>query len=103
MTRYERIENLLQSELHPQYMELENESHQHSVPDKSETHFRLVLVSNQFIGLSRLDRQRHINQILQQELQSGLHALSQRLYTSEEWDQVKDHFQMQSPLCTRSK
>jgi BolA protein len=36
----------LLSQFAPQHLELDNESHQHSVPANSETHFRLVMASD---------------------------------------------------------
>ena len=44
------IEDRLKAELSPTYLEVENESHQHSVPENSETHFRVVIASEQFDG-----------------------------------------------------
>ena len=89
----------IESELQPSYYELENESSQHSVPPGSETHFRVLLVSEKFAGLSRVDRSRRVNVLFATELRSGVHALSQRTFTPEEWAKVADSFQMQSPAC----
>lgn len=97
--RFQKIEQTLKSEFAPIYFELENESENHSVPRGSETHFRLVLVSNKFENLSRVDRQRLINDILKSEFTSGLHALTQRLFTPSEWNKAKDQFEMKSPVC----
>jgi len=83
----------------PVYYELENESHKHSVPANSETHFRLLVVSDVFAGKSRVDRSRLVNDLLKPEMSRGLHALSQRTFTLGEWDQVKDTFEMVSPEC----
>ena len=93
------IRQKIEQELKPTYMELENESHRHSVPANSETHFRLLVVSPQFEGIARLQRQRRINEILKQELEGGVHALSQRALTPSEWEKTKDHFPMVSPVC----
>lgn len=94
-----RIRQKIESELKPSYLELENESHQHSGPVHAETHFRLLVVSAQFEGVARLQRQRRINEILKEELQEGVHALSQRAMTPSEWESAKDHFKMVSPSC----
>ena len=94
-----RIRQKIESELKPTHLELVNESHQHSVPANSETHFRLLVVSTEFEGIPRLQRQRRINEILKQELQGGVHALSQRALTPSEWEKNKDHFPMISPAC----
>lgn len=99
MKRFQSIEAKLIKSFAPVYMEIVNESSQHNVPIGSETHFKVVIVSESFKAASRIDRQRLVNQCLVEEFQQGLHALTQRTFTPEEWDQVKDQFQMQSPEC----
>lgn len=96
--REARLHNILQ-ELHPVHLEIENESHSHSVLENSETHFKLLLVAPFFRGLSRLDRQRRVNELLKAELQNGLHALTQRLLTPEEWEEQKNKMDFVSPAC----
>lgn len=88
----------LEQAFRPLYLELENESHQHAGPG-SETHFRLVLVSDAFSGLSRVDRQRRVMDLFDEERGRGLHALTLRVMTPQEWEPIKDSFQMQSPAC----
>ncbi len=44
-----------------------------------ETHFHVVMVSEGFSGLSRLQRSRVVHQALDAEFKSGLHALSLEL------------------------
>lgn len=83
----------------PEYFELENESHMHSVPPNSETHFRLLVVADVFEGKSRIDRSRLVNDFIKPYMAKGLHALSQRTFTPPEWDKVKDTFKMVSPEC----
>jgi BolA protein len=87
----------------PEYYELENESHMHSVPKNSETHFRLLIVSEAFAGKSRIDRSRLVNDLIKDEMKQGLHALSQRTMTPAEWVQIKDTFVMVSPECRGGK
>lgn len=94
------IREKIEKTFEPEYYELENESHSHSVPEGSETHFRLVLVSEAFIGKSRLDRSRMVTDLLKNEMsKGGIHALSQRGLTPAEWEAVKDSFVMASPAC----
>lgn len=97
--REQRLHQLLEGALAPSYLEIENESSQHSVPPGSETHFKVLIVSDKFTGKSRIDRQRLVNEALKQELQSGLHALTQRALTPDEWDQQKSKMQFESPEC----
>ena len=51
----------------------------------SETHFKIVAVSPDFLQMSRVERHRKINTLLAEEFDSGLHALTLHLYTPQEW------------------
>ena len=42
------------------------------------THFKVVIVSPAFKGRSRLECQRMVNEVLKEELQGAIHALSIR-------------------------
>ena len=44
-----------------------------------ETHFRVKMVSNFFEGMSRIDKQRAVHQVLESELKERVHALSLEL------------------------
>jgi BolA protein len=68
------------------FLEVLNESHMHSVPANSETHFKVTIVSSNFEGKRLIQRQRLINQLLADELSGPVHALAQHTYTIEEWD-----------------
>jgi stress-induced morphogen len=80
----ERIEEKLSTALSPSLLVVENESHMHNVPKGSETHFKVLIVSAEFDGVSRVDRQRKINGLLKDEFASGLHALTMRALTPAE-------------------
>lgn len=99
MTRASRIQSQLQT-LQPVHIELENESDNHAGPPGRETHFKLLFVSPVFEGLSRIDRQRKIFDLLKNEMNSGLHALTLRLLTPDEWKASSLEFQ--SPQCASS-
>lgn len=97
MSREQRINQALTAGLAPLHLEVENESHMHSVPVNSETHFKVLVVSAVFEGKSRIDRQRLVNDLLKEELQSGLHALTQRALSPTEWQKQQTVFE--SPEC----
>ncbi len=80
-----RIEQKLATALTPQLLVVENESHMHSVKPGSETHFKVLVVSPEFDGASRVARQRRVNDLLRDELASGVHALTMRVITPEEY------------------
>jgi BolA protein len=72
-------------------MSIFNESHMHSVPPGSETHFRVVLASPAFEALPRtVDRHRAVNKELKHELSTGVHALSLSLFAPAEWQKLEE-------------
>lgn len=99
MSIEESIRRKITDHLAPAHLELENESHGHNVARGSETHFRLIVVSEKFEGQSRVDRQRMVMDLLPDERARGLHALTMRTFTPAEWESAKDGFQMVSPPC----
>lgn len=82
------IEAKVRSALEPAHLTVVNESHQHNVPENSETHFKLTCVSSEFEGMMKVKRHQQIYGILANELNSGVHALALHLYTPTEWDKV---------------
>lgn len=84
--------------LQPAHLEVINESHRHSVPPGSESHFKLVIVSEAFAGKRLVQRHQAVNALLAQEFADGLHALSLETLTGEEW-QKRGGATMQSPDC----
>ena len=80
-----RIEEKLAAALDPAHLEVVNESGGHNVPEGSETHFKVVVVSPAFEGERLLARHRRINQTLAEELAGGVHALAIHAYTADEW------------------
>jgi len=93
-----QIEQKLNDGLGLGYSEVINESHMHNVPAGSESHFKLVLVANEFDGLSLVARHKLIYKILGDELKSGVHALALHTYTGPEW-QKKQESAPESPPC----
>lgn len=97
--RQDRLQALFEENFKPVFIELENESHQHSVPEGAETHFKLLLVSSKFENLGKVQRQQAVYGLLKDEFQSGLHAFTQRLLTPLEWEKEKENLQFSSPKC----
>ena len=79
-----RIETAL-SALSPQHLSVLNESHMHT--RGLHTHFKVVLVIQQFEGLNHVKRHQMVYSTLG-DLMSEFHALSLHTYTSEEWDKI---------------
>ena len=98
MSRKQRIEDKLRSELSPLHLEVTDESHMHSVPEGAESHFKVLVVSERFAGQKLVGRHRLMNQLLGDELRSGLHALALHTWTPEEWFD-KGGVAPESPQC----
>lgn len=85
MSVADAIESKIRQDLSVAHLSVENESHKHSVPANSETHFKLVLVSEDFQGLMPVRRHQRLYQVLSQELAGPVHALALHTYTPAEW------------------
>lgn len=83
----------------PELLDLVNESSDHRVPENSETHFKLILVSEKFRGVSRVQRHQQVYALLEEERRWGLHALALWIYSPEEWAQLPSKDKMVSPKC----
>ncbi len=92
-----QIESKLESRLNLHHLEVINESHKHNVPPGSESHFKIIAVSDDFDGKRLIARHRTINQILAHELADYIHALAIHCYTKDEWNEKKSA--PDSPMC----
>lgn len=75
-----------------------DESHKHNVPKGTLSHLRLFIVSDDFIKLSKIQRQQKIYGILKSEMNDFLHALTMQTLTVEEY-QNETHEIEKSPKC----
>ena len=92
-----QIEQKLTDALTPVHLEVINESSMHSVPPGSESHFKVIAVSEQFQDQSLVFRHRMINQLLADEIAGPIHALSLHTMTPDEWG--AQSIVADSPLC----
>ncbi|MCO4317741.1 BolA family transcriptional regulator [Phyllobacterium sp. 21LDTY02-6] len=88
MSTQSAIENKLTKAFHPISLAVINESHLHAGHHHSdgehhatfdgsgETHFRVRIVAEAFSGMSRVERHRSINKVLEDELKGTVHALA---------------------------
>lgn len=79
------IEEKLKQRFNAEYLNTENESHNHSVPANSETHFKVTIVCEEFEGLRLIMRHRLVNELLADELAGPVHALAIHTYTPTQW------------------
>lgn len=99
MGMQDRIEVSLARALSPAHVELVNESHQHNVPAGSESHWNLIIVSDAFAGLRLVRRQRAVYAALREEMAGGIHALTMKTLTLEEWEAQGGQVANTSPQC----
>ena len=92
------IEKKLSERFTPLHLEVVNESHMHNVPEGSESHFRVVLVTEGFEGKPLIQRHREVNGVLADEMQGPVHALALHTMTPEEWF-AKGGEAPESPPC----
>lgn len=80
MSLQTRMREKLTLTLHPTRLDVVNELHLHAghggSPNTGESHFRLLIVSGDFQGKSRVERHRIVNELLRDELRDGVHALA---------------------------
>ena len=93
------IEDKLRGAFTPEHLEVVNESHMHSVAKGSETHFKVVVVTDRFDGLSAVRRHQLVYAALAEEMKSkpGVHALAITSRTPAEWATSPEA--NASPLC----
>lgn len=81
----DRLVAKLTASFAPAHLQVINESHMHSVPPGSETHFKVVLASESFAGRRQVQRHQAVYACLADELQTGVHALALHTFSPEEW------------------
>ncbi len=91
-----RIRARITERFAPERLELDNESARHAghagvreagmASNGGETHYALLVVSDAFAGLGRVQRSRLVHEALEEEFRGGLHALSLTLRTPSERD-----------------
>ena len=85
MNMQQTIISKLEKALSPEHLEVINESHMHNVPDGSESHFKVIIVSDEFKDKMLVARHRMVNKVLEEELKGSIHALALHTMTMEEW------------------
>ncbi|XP_002732777.1 DNA-binding transcriptional regulator BolA-like [Saccoglossus kowalevskii] len=91
------IKNKLSEAFQPVHLQVINESHMHSVPKGSESHFKVVVISDKFDKQTLIKRHRMVNESLEEELKGPVHALSIQAKTPEQWHQSE--VVSESPAC----
>ncbi len=98
MTIQSTIEEKLKEALEITHLDVVNESHMHSVPPGSETHFKAVIVTDDFLGKKQVVRHQIVYSILAKEIAGPVHALALHTYTAAEWADASNS-SPDSPAC----
>ena len=85
--RAQAIEDALHNKLKARYVTVLDQSslHESHAGAQSGGHFRILVVSDRFRGLSRIAAQRIVYEALGDLMVNDIHALSMRTLTPEEW------------------
>lgn len=102
MNHHQNIIDKLRDAFALAHLDVINESANHNVAPGSQTHFKVVMVSEEFATMSRLSRHRRVHDVLSAELGSGVHALAVHPYTVAEWRERFGEAPM-SPDCRGGK
>ena len=84
MTIKSIIEQKLEETFNPEFLEVVDESYMHNVPEGSESHFKVTIVSTAFVDKRLIARHRLVNQTLEDELKN-IHALAIHTLTPDEY------------------
>lgn len=101
--REERMKKIVNEHIAYAHFDLINDSHGHSVPKNSETHFTLLLVSDHFLGMTLIKRHKMVMEWFKDEFMHGLHALSLQTWTEKEWNVKSVSASLTPPACKGGK
>lgn len=88
MSVEQQIRDRLTLGLTPVRLDVVNESHLHAghrdAPGTGESHYRVLVVSSKFEGMSRVNRHRLVNEMVADLLKGRVHAFALRTYAPSE-------------------
>jgi len=96
VTIHNKITDILNKEFNPVSLKIINESFMHNVPKDSESHFKIVIVSNDFMNIQTIKRHKSIYKALG-NIMDEIHALS--IHTFDEDEYKKNPMVIDSPKC----
>jgi BolA protein len=93
------LQEAIQTALVPTHLEIRNESYKHKGPPGAESHFQVIVVSDQFVGKPLLKRHRLVNAACQTLLDGPIHALSIVAKAPEQWASMSSADVPGTPNC----
>ena len=92
MKRKFKIENIILENYEPHFFSVLDVSEQHrghlNFEEDVESHFEIIIVSEKFQNIKRIDRHRMVNQSLKQEFLTDLHSAIIKTYTIDEYKNI---------------
>ena len=89
LSRKLRIENIILEKFEPNFFSVLDVSEQHkghsNFKEGVESHFEIIIVSEKFENIKRIDRQRMVNLSLKKEFLTDLHSVIIKTYTTDEY------------------
>ena len=86
------IETLLRSHFHPAHLTVLDDSAQHAGHAEAKKsgggHFTVVIVSDLFLGKTKIERHRMVYESLGSLMSSAIHALAIKALTQKEWEKA---------------
>ena len=92
------IETKLIEAFRPERLRIDNDSKRHAGP-ATESHFRLIIVSESFAGANQVKRQRSVYACLAEELAGPVHALQMKCMTPDEYNAANGEVSLKAPPC----
>ncbi len=96
MSMQQQIQSKIAEAIACKHLNVVNESHMHGRGEDS--HFKVIVVSEEFSGKRLLQRHRQINEVLKDELANHIHALAIHTFTPEEFSE-QEGYVADSPTC----
>ena len=93
----DKIEEKLKTKISSLFVEVINESPNHNVPDGAESHFKIIVVSNEFEDMKSVQRHQLIYKVLSEEMKL-IHAIAIHPFTKTEWES-NNQSSSDSPDC----
>lgn len=93
------IQNRIHESLSPTHLDIVNESRMHGGSAETQSHFKIVVVSESFQGQKLLARHRQVQHLLS-DIISQVRAISLHTLTPDEWQKAEENnTQFRSPGC----
>ena len=92
MKRKLKIEKIILENYEPYFLSVLDVSEQHrghqNFKEDVESHFEIIVVSEKFKNMNRIDRHRMVNKSLEEEFLTDLHSVIIKTYTINEYKNI---------------